>query len=432
MKIFIENEAGSNQKNLYNEKTLEYRKTVEVSRKYPYPYGFILETTSGDGGNLDCFILTKKELKTGSIVECEPIGLMEQFEDGKEDPTVLATLKSESVEVNPETKEKLTEFVSHVFDHRKGKVVKVGNFYDKEKAEEYIEKCRDENIFFSKEDFENFWPLTNVKIGRILQKSGERIVCEISANEGFFVFKIADPSKTEEKIKRDTFAFDFLKDKNFQNIPTLIKTKGGKSYKNLNGKFVYIMERIDGKAPERTPENWARLGDIAAELHNIPDYPYKTLFTVESEMPKFAETAEKLSFAKEYMELVESLPNFSGLSTSLIHTDIGPHNAVQRQDGIIVLTDWDDAGVGTTILDLGFPLICHFVTHELEFEKEKASAFYNVYFAKSNLPDKEKTLIFDAGLFFALMYIPYGDTEKHWQKIKFAVENKELILSVLR
>lgn len=145
MKVFIENEAGSNQKNLYNEKTLEYRKTVEVSRKYPYPYGFVLKTTSGDGDNLDCFVLTNKELKTGLIVECEPIGLMEQFEDGKEDHNILAILKGEDTKVNFEVKEKLKEFVSHVFDHRKGKVVRAGNFHGKEKAEEYIEKCKDEN-----------------------------------------------------------------------------------------------------------------------------------------------------------------------------------------------------------------------------------------------------------------------------------------------
>ncbi len=80
MKVFIENEAGSDQKNLYNEKTLEYRKTVTVSRKYPYPYGFILDTSSGDGDNLDCFIITDKALKSGQIIECEPIGLMEQLE----------------------------------------------------------------------------------------------------------------------------------------------------------------------------------------------------------------------------------------------------------------------------------------------------------------------------------------------------------------
>lgn len=60
MKVFIENEAGSNQKNIYDEKTLEYKKTVTISRKYPYPYGFIIDTTSGDGDNLDVFIITEK------------------------------------------------------------------------------------------------------------------------------------------------------------------------------------------------------------------------------------------------------------------------------------------------------------------------------------------------------------------------------------
>ena len=80
MQVFIENEADSDQKNLYNEKTLEYKKTITVSCKYPYPHGFILDTTSGDGDNIDCFIITDKKLKRGQIVECELVGLMEQTE----------------------------------------------------------------------------------------------------------------------------------------------------------------------------------------------------------------------------------------------------------------------------------------------------------------------------------------------------------------
>ena len=35
--VFIENEAGKNIKNYSNEKTLDYIKSIEVSRKYPYP-----------------------------------------------------------------------------------------------------------------------------------------------------------------------------------------------------------------------------------------------------------------------------------------------------------------------------------------------------------------------------------------------------------
>src|SRR5207244_1823392 len=82
VKVFIQNEAGSNRKNCHDEKTLEYRETRIVSRPYPYPYGFILGTNANDGCNLDVFVITKRSLTTGSILECEAIGLMEQFEDG--------------------------------------------------------------------------------------------------------------------------------------------------------------------------------------------------------------------------------------------------------------------------------------------------------------------------------------------------------------
>ena len=156
MKVFIENEAGSDQKNLYNEKTLEYKKTVTVSRKYPYPYGFILDTTSGDGDNVDAFIITDKKLKQGQIVECEPVGLMEQIEkswdesnSGMEeiDHNILAVLTEENQShqsvVSDEVKAMLTDFVLHVFDHIRPNKNRVGNFLDKQDALKYIESCND-------------------------------------------------------------------------------------------------------------------------------------------------------------------------------------------------------------------------------------------------------------------------------------------------
>ncbi len=148
MKVFVENEAGSNQKNLYDEKTLEYKKTVTVSKKYPYPYWFILDTTSGDGDNLDCFIITDKELKRWQIIECEPIGLMEQTETSREnieeeDNNVLASLPDEIFEIDDDIKERLWDFVLHVFDHLPNKKVQIWNFYNQDIALEYIKKCED-------------------------------------------------------------------------------------------------------------------------------------------------------------------------------------------------------------------------------------------------------------------------------------------------
>ncbi len=150
IQVFIENEAHSSRKNIFNEKTLEYLESTTVTGEYPYPYGFILNTTGGDGDNVDCFVLTQKPLKSGQVVECEPIGLMEQTESSwehpgeqEEDHTVLATLVGETFLIEEGFKTAMREFVLHIFDHLPGKKTTVGDFLDKDAAIRYINKCSD-------------------------------------------------------------------------------------------------------------------------------------------------------------------------------------------------------------------------------------------------------------------------------------------------
>jgi inorganic pyrophosphatase len=138
IKVFIQNEAGSNRKNYHNEKTLEYKETKLVSRAYPYPYGFILATDANDGCNLDVFVITKRPLRTGQIIECEPIALMEQFEDGVDDHNVLARCADETVVVTNEIRALLKDFVLNVFRHVEGKRISVGQFLGVQEAESHV------------------------------------------------------------------------------------------------------------------------------------------------------------------------------------------------------------------------------------------------------------------------------------------------------
>jgi len=140
MKVFIENEAGSNQKNIFDEKTLEYSRTRTVSASYPFPYGFLLNTTSGDGDNLDCFILTKTVLKSREIVEVEPIGMFEEIEDNEEDHKILAVLPGENWTVDAETENILRDFTATVFSHLPNKRKVIGRFLGREAALELIQK----------------------------------------------------------------------------------------------------------------------------------------------------------------------------------------------------------------------------------------------------------------------------------------------------
>jgi inorganic pyrophosphatase len=138
IKVFVQNEAGSNRKNYHNEKTLEYKETKIVSRAYPYPYGFIIGTDANDGCNLDVFVIAQRPLTAGQILECETIGLMEQFEDGVDDHNVLARLHDENVEVTNDVQAVLTDFVLNVFRHVEGKRIAVGEFRNAQAAEVHV------------------------------------------------------------------------------------------------------------------------------------------------------------------------------------------------------------------------------------------------------------------------------------------------------
>ena len=145
LRVFIQNEAGSNRKHYHDEKTLELKRVVDVSRPYPFPYGFILDTTAADGWNVDCYVITRQPLTTGQIVECEPIGLMEQVEDGAEDHNVLATLVGETGTVDAGLQETLRAFSLTVFGHIEGKRMIVGRFLGPREAEAHIRAHRDGN-----------------------------------------------------------------------------------------------------------------------------------------------------------------------------------------------------------------------------------------------------------------------------------------------
>ncbi|HEU4414984.1 MAG TPA: inorganic diphosphatase [Candidatus Angelobacter sp.] len=143
MKAFIENEAGSRLKHEHDEKTLEPKGTTVVSRAFPWPYGFILETTGQDGDNVDCFVLTQKPLRTGDIVDCDPIGMIEQIEDGEVDHKIFACLHDEAAVLNDAAAEQFKDFALHVFEHIPGKTMNIGRRCDKQTALEYIERHRD-------------------------------------------------------------------------------------------------------------------------------------------------------------------------------------------------------------------------------------------------------------------------------------------------
>jgi inorganic pyrophosphatase len=143
IEVFIEVEAGSCDRQLYDEKNFEYKGTRQVSQPYPYPYGFIIGTTTADGGSVDCYILTNDRLKPGTIVACEPIGLLEMIEDGEIDHKVLATIPGQNVKIDHGLHNMLRTFIYNIFAQVPKACVEVGRILPKQAAIDHIWAFRD-------------------------------------------------------------------------------------------------------------------------------------------------------------------------------------------------------------------------------------------------------------------------------------------------
>ncbi|MEM7657246.1 MAG: phosphotransferase [Bacteroidota bacterium] len=278
---------------------------------------------------------------------------------------------------------------------------------------------------------EQHYPLEEVRIASVLQEKGGRSVLLIHSKQGAFVYKESNAAKTQEEMAREMFVFDFAEQHDFLHLPKLLKTRRGESFVKREQGYIHLMSFLEGGMPENDAPTWARIGALTAALHALPDYPYQTAFSPASEVHTHEAVARDLPFGQEYLAIANRLPDFSQCSRSLIHTDIGRHNMAQDQAGKLYFLDWDGVGVGIRILDVGFPLLSQFLGADLKFRAKHAAAFYHAYFQHRTLPATDKDLIFDAALFFQLIYLPYGEIDKNWQKIQFALEKKEEIIAVI-
>jgi inorganic pyrophosphatase len=137
--MLIQVTAGSSDRNIYNERTLEYLATRHGSRPYPYPYGFIVGTSAEDGDCVDCYLITSDRLTAGAIVECEPVGLLLQDEDGEIDHKILAVLPGQDAALGPELLQELQEFICAIFAVYPDMKVRVGPILPREAALQHLQ-----------------------------------------------------------------------------------------------------------------------------------------------------------------------------------------------------------------------------------------------------------------------------------------------------
>lgn len=141
IRVFIENEAGSDLKHHHDEERFAVTQIERVQAAYPYPYGFVPGTLAPDGDAVDCFVITSRPLHTGDFVTAEIAGLMEQTDGGGGNHNIVVTLPGDPEPDWPAVRRDLAHFIVEVFRGLPGRESTAGRLLGVDGALAYLAEC---------------------------------------------------------------------------------------------------------------------------------------------------------------------------------------------------------------------------------------------------------------------------------------------------
>lgn len=134
----------------YESGLLQVDRFLPVAMHYPYNYGFIPQTLTGDGDPCDVFVITEEPIFPQALIECRPIGLLNMTDESGPDQKILCLPKKkidlmypnvESIKDIPQMiLDKIEHFLTYYKKLEKDKWVEIGAWEDKDSAIQFIEK----------------------------------------------------------------------------------------------------------------------------------------------------------------------------------------------------------------------------------------------------------------------------------------------------
>jgi thiamine kinase-like enzyme len=116
------------------------------------------------------------------------------------------------------------------------------------------------------------------------------------------------------------------------------------------------------------------------------------------------------------LETLSRIEQWADVPMAVTHTDCWANNAIRTPGGQMVLIDWDGAGLGPAILDVGYLLVaCHAFLPEwpqIIPSRERIAAVLNGYTQQRAITSAERVVLVDsirfAEAFRAAQWMPEG------------------------
>ena len=205
------------------------------------------------------------------------------------------------------------------------------------------------------------YPFQTIRLGERLATKGQRQALLLQTEQGPYVLKISEPGRSEMTVRSDTGILSYL-EKHGYPAPRLLQTLDGRDYLPYGDCFLHLYAYLAGQHPLPSKSFMEKAGRMLAQLHNLPSEAYgrESSYTprgiVEEVRGYFqrAQQTDQCTMAEDLLDRLDRLPSFDHLPRGLIHTDPYLVNWLEDPAGALTLIDWDDAGVGIPLLDVGY------------------------------------------------------------------------------
>jgi Ser/Thr protein kinase RdoA (MazF antagonist) len=183
-------------------------------------------------------------------------------------------------------------------------------------------------------------------------------------------------AQTDSRLAERSASLLFLEQANYP-APNLIRTLDHGLVGSDGGWAAIVVTFIEGKMAGSSLQDFYDIGTALGRLHRlaptlgspaslpVPPSRWQPASKIASWIDQLTAVADDVppelqrlyDFSLATLRRVLAWPD---LPATILHTDCWANNAIRTPDGQLVLVDWDGAGWGPAILDLGYLLVaCH-------------------------------------------------------------------------
>jgi len=245
----------------------------------------------------------------------------------------------------------------------------------------------------------------------------------VATDTGKYVVKIYEAmGATTANVLFEINVMDYVY-KSGIKIPRVLDTKAGSLYSIINGKYVIVMDFVDGMNMEKKEISDQVLAQVAeqtgkmdAALANYKgaeatrvnyEFDLKNFLMLEDKVGLLSAVFEKDMFIGVFNRFRDIKPAFDSQPAGLIHNDIVLHNLLVKDNQLQAIIDFGDIAFSPYIQNVAVAF-CHTI-FAYNYKPHQAKLFLDAYTKYRTVSAAELQLLFDLVLArFAMLIVEFN------------------------